>query len=70
MSCRSPGRVRLPTCLSDKFTLCLEPLNALCTRTSVGKRSFAVNKPQTWNELASFSSPDMSLRIFKRQLKI
>ena len=40
-------------------------------RTRTGQRSFAVNGPRTRNSLsAALRSPDLSLRSFKRQLKV
>jgi hypothetical protein len=40
------------------------------TRTSIGQRAFAVNGPSTWNNLPAYlRSSDMSLPVFRRELK-
>ena len=40
------------------------------TRTAYGSRSFAVHGPVVWNSLpAELRSPDISLDVFRKQLK-
>ena len=40
------------------------------TRTNYGDRSFAVQKPRTWNSLpADLRAPDISVKTFRHKLK-
>jgi len=44
--------------------------NVPWTRTSIGQRSYAVYDSRTWNRLpTALRSPELSLALFKRQLK-